>query len=1718
MKTTFRYVSKILLIVFAFQSTIPTTLFADFSFNERQNKIMPTSHFLDLKSGAHSESSATPVDLSQVTPPLVVGGQMETEEDTLKNFELGPKQDAAGRNFIYTLLQDPSHGQVVIEGNVARYTPALNFSGEDTFDYRGATKEGEKSEKASVAITIASTNDAPTTKAPSHIQLLQDTSSQGIKLGGLDADGDPLNIIITSMPAHGALVEQSDKTYIYTPEKNFFGQDTLSYKVSDGSLSSPETSVQLDVKPVALLSEPSIIEVLPPVSFNKSYYPSNSTNPLIKVNVANNVATIVYMNQTYTGTYDVNTNKINFSVSKSDGTQTWSLEFDPTGNAFRLLNFTIHTIYTAPGASPFTLTYRFNEAGYVSDKTEIIEGRRIDKHYTYTSPGSGKLREVSTTTVYTSELETSTQHISSVVTVRKFDVYDTLGRITSSVWTSDTQKTSWPLGQPSNTTVTHAVDCGYSIKDYSALSMISGEINKGAGAKYLALLSAIQSGADLSLLRDSALMDMETISFYANDDFDQRVYSIEYVRSGSAFVARKVDYANSDTIRLVVGTPDIPDPIDDIVIPRTQSINTAAGTYSVYFGSYKMGTPSTEKGYGLVFLKRNQNQVVVESIIVDYPASSVISLGGVSYNILVDDQGLLTVVLAENIEATRTTMISETDLRNVFTTNGLNALTTLIGELTAFLNSIQNDPDSQRPDMIALVTQLIALGNQLLSDANNSKAVAQSFLTKLSDHRADILGATTLEQLQALLFPTKDSNPPDPLSAVDFPGDLDAQIAAIRAQLAARLVDFENAKRALDPGEFLGNMPSDRYIHNIADPNFSVGKNIIQTTSDGNWSDLMTQLNLTPEQLANTILVIRHNIVLNQSARVFGIALYPGGKLIFKTDANIILETADIQVNYGASLIVGTEDQPITGHAEIVFRDIALNSQDHAQYGRGLFSLGEVKMHGRALSQSFMRLGAEPLRGATSITLESPISGWRVGDRITIPDTRQGITGFDLNIVGNQNESVVITAISADGKTIFFGSPLLYDHKGARDANGHLDFLGHVMNETRNVVLRSENPEGVRGHTMFSEHADVDIRYATFRNLGRTLAEALDNTTFDAQGNPTHLGTNQAGRYAMHFHHLYGDPEIPENGYQFTAIGNSFVNDTASDPHKWSLTVHGSHYGLIQDNVVKNVAGAGIVSEDGSESFNMFRGNFVMQVSSRAQFGTNEIEGLWGAGFWFRGFNNYVRDNVSTNTGLSGFSYMAYRLGNVIIPKFQGAMPGHNPEDGLTIPMGEIPILDFSGNEAYGMIDTGFDIWELGGNGETLYEPGQSVIKDLKLWNFSRDGIKTYRTSVLLFDNVMMRGDIDLIAHKSGNYRANGFSFGQAYITRDIYIRNCDIQGLFSGIDQIPIFMVPANIVALSGGRSYNNFNVTSAELRAILGENNPGLFIIENTKLVNHINLMIDNVSVDFPERRVIIRNVDFGHPAKANTKVPAEHIRLQYARQNGFINNLRGLDQIFVSNSRFDGIAIPHDIQLYYKQQHPDFIMPRTGSRLKLEGSPVDGLTNRQNWDQYGIAIGGALAPCQDGTGPNTCVGSDPSRLLRTIPGIGTAWIFDVTIPALVMTTVLTKSIIDVQKASLVGNAINLEFSVRDKSQLTALGANHIHCSYTATLKSGETVQGDIKMIFPDAGQDISSVNSVSIPISTKLTQDLSQIASLQATVWYVNSSHKDIEELKKTSAKVI
>ncbi|MFB2669977.1 putative Ig domain-containing protein [Shewanella xiamenensis] len=99
----------------------------------------------------------------------------------------------------------------------------------------------------SFSIVVANVNDAPV--ATNQTVTLEEDSSVMITLAGEDADNDPLTYEISAQPASGTL-EQHGSVWLYTPEKDFNGTDSIGFIAKDAELSSGPATVTVTVTPV----------------------------------------------------------------------------------------------------------------------------------------------------------------------------------------------------------------------------------------------------------------------------------------------------------------------------------------------------------------------------------------------------------------------------------------------------------------------------------------------------------------------------------------------------------------------------------------------------------------------------------------------------------------------------------------------------------------------------------------------------------------------------------------------------------------------------------------------------------------------------------------------------------------------------------------------------------------------------------------------------------------------------------------------------------------------------------------------------------------------------------------------------------------------------------------------------------------------------------------------------------------------------------------------------------------------------------------------------------------------------------------------------------------------------------------------------------------------------------------------------------------------------
>ena len=138
----------------------------------------------------------------------------------------------------------PSHGTVTINtGGTYVYTPAVGFSGVDSFTYT-ATDAGGFSSTATVHLTVnpIGVDDAGTTSADTPLNgstVLTNDIGVGLSVSGHTA------------PAHGTVTVAANGTYVYTPATGYSGPDSFTYTVTDGAGLVSTATVTLTVNPVA---------------------------------------------------------------------------------------------------------------------------------------------------------------------------------------------------------------------------------------------------------------------------------------------------------------------------------------------------------------------------------------------------------------------------------------------------------------------------------------------------------------------------------------------------------------------------------------------------------------------------------------------------------------------------------------------------------------------------------------------------------------------------------------------------------------------------------------------------------------------------------------------------------------------------------------------------------------------------------------------------------------------------------------------------------------------------------------------------------------------------------------------------------------------------------------------------------------------------------------------------------------------------------------------------------------------------------------------------------------------------------------------------------------------------------------------------------------------------------------------------------------------------
>jgi len=480
--------------------------------------------------------------------------------------------------------------------------------------------------------------------------------------------------------------------------------------------------------------------------------------------------------------------------------------------------------------------------------------------------------------------------------------------------------------------------------------------------------------------------------------------------------------------------------------------------------------------------------------------------------------------------------------------------------------------------------------------------------------------------------------------------------------------------------------------------------------------------------------------------------------------------------------------------------------------------------------------------------------------------------------------------------------PLRFDHVSSRQ-----DLQVHLAHLTRNVIVESDSRDlDRRGHVMFMHTRAVDVRYAGFYHLGRTNKRVpINDSVLDEQGQLVPgTGENQRARYALHFHRN----GVENDGHPALVHGSVVV-----DSPGWGFVNHGS-FAEFTSNVAYDVDGAAFVTEAGNE-IGSFVGNIAIRSTGSGEKVTSRADvqdfGHQGDGFWLQGAGVDVTGNVASGQRGHGFFFFTVGLrqeGMGETSFLADNLQDPSLADGQqTIRVGAVPIRNVRHNIAYAS-GTGFRTqFHL----RNVHHDQPSIVEDLLLWG-NRQGMALPYTHQTIVRNVRIIGDFA---------EPSGIGVDRNGATKNITFRNVSVAGYAVGLK------VPSRGKNVIDGGFFNNYDnmVVLTPLE-------------QDTQVEIRGPVRFGTLPGRAVQQRIVMVTKLEKHDGKFDRVFFRHRVRLDFGP-------FRGLDVLFA-------------------EQAADFV-PYPRARSGLPGAYV-GKNNAELWREFGIAVGGRVAPDGAATDP--------------------------------------------------------------------------------------------------------------------------------------------------------
>jgi hypothetical protein len=480
----------------------------------------------------------------------------------------------------------------------------------------------------------------------------------------------------------------------------------------------------------------------------------------------------------------------------------------------------------------------------------------------------------------------------------------------------------------------------------------------------------------------------------------------------------------------------------------------------------------------------------------------------------------------------------------------------------------------------------------------------------------------------------------------------------------------------------------------LASATTSAADPVIRSAKSGPWSAPATwEGNAVPGAGARVLIREGHRVEydVNSDAVIRGLNI--SGTLAFAPDRDTLLNAGLIKIQPGdeyseegfdcdhpapadngkpkPALLVGTPDRPIDAGKTAFIRLHFVEGMNKETCPAVVCCGGRWESHGQPMGRTWVKLGATAKIGDPAVSLAEPVTGWKAGDRVIL-------TGTEVHggaKTRSTTEERVIVAV--EGTRLALDQPLTMSHLGDGD------FRGEVANLSRNVVVESADPDGVRGHTMYHKGSAGSLSYTEFRHLGKK---------------------GVLGKYALHFH-LVRD----------TMRGSTVVGNSIWDSHNRWLTIHGTDYLVARDNIGYRSAGHGFFLEDGTEVYNVLDRNLAVgsMAAKRLPKQVLPFDGNEGAGFWWTCSLNTFTRNVAAECGQYGFRYEATPSSALKL-----VFPIRQPDGSRKqLDVRTLPFVRFEDNEAHSSrglygVNLGEGVNRVGPDARHPF-----IVRNLKIWD-----------------------------------------------------------------------------------------------------------------------------------------------------------------------------------------------------------------------------------------------------------------------------------------------------------------------------------------------------------------------------------------------------------------